>query len=41
LDGIRGDPLKNHWDVSRINKTFFMAENVDLETAIAICKKPR
>jgi hypothetical protein len=41
LEGIRADPLKNHWDLSRIAKNFFMAENIDLEAAVLVCKKPR
>lgn len=38
---IKGDPLKAHWDLNKIAKSFFMAENVTTAEALAIIKKPR
>ena len=28
LAGITSDPLKSHWDLQKISKSFFMAETV-------------
>jgi hypothetical protein len=41
LEAITADPTKAHYDISKIHRMFFMPEHVDLETAIAMVKKPR
>ena len=41
LAGITSDPLKSHWDLQKILKTFFMAEAVTVANAVAMLKKPR
>ena len=41
LAGITSDPLKSHWDLQKILKTFFMAEGVTVANAVAMLKKPR
>ena len=41
LAGITSDPLKSHWDLQKISKTFFMAEEVTVANAVAMLKKPR
>ena len=41
LAGITGDPLKSHWDLQKISKTFFMAEAVTVANSVAMLKKPR
>ena len=38
---ITADPLKSHWDMSKISKCFFMPECLPLKDALAIIKKPR
>ena len=40
LAGITSDPLKSHWDLQKISKTFFMAEAVTVANAVAMLKKP-
>ena len=35
------DPLKSHWGLQKISKTFFMAEAVTVANAVAMLKKPR
>ena len=41
LAGITSDPLKSHWDLQKISKTFFMAEAVTVANVVAMLKKPR
>ena len=41
LAGITSDPLKSHWDLQKISKTFFMAEAVTVANAVTMLKKPR
>ena len=41
LAGLTSDPLKSHWDLQKISKTFFMAEAVTVVNAVAMLKKPR
>ena len=41
LAGITSHPLKSHWDLQKILKTFFMAEAVTVANAVAMLKKPR
>ena len=38
---IKGDPLKAHWDLNKIAKSFFMVESVTTTEALAVIKKPR
>ena len=38
---IKGDPLKAHWDLNKIAKSFFMVESVTATEALAVIKKPR
>ena len=40
-DAIKRDPHKAHWDTAKINKIFFIPENVNLMEATALLKKPR
>jgi hypothetical protein len=35
------DLSKAHYDINKINKSFLMAEHVDLASAEALVKKPR
>ena len=41
LAAITSDPLKSHWDLQKISKTFFMAETVTVASAVAMLKKLR
>jgi hypothetical protein len=41
LRGIAADPVKNHYDLSKIHRAFFVPENVELLEAVSLCKKPR
>ena len=41
LAGILSDPLKSHWDLQKISKSFFLAETVTVSEAMAVIKKPR
>ena len=41
LAGLTSDPLKSHWDLQKISKTFFMVEAVTVANAVAMLKKPR
>ena len=41
LAGLTSDPLKSHWDLQKISKTFFMAEAVTVANVVAMLKKPR
>ena len=41
LAGITSDPLKSHWDLQKISKSFFMAETVTVAEAVTMLKKPR
>ena len=41
LAGITSDPLKSHWDLQKISKTFCMAEAVTVANVVAMLKKPR
>ena len=41
LMGLLGDPLKCHWDLSKISRTFFMPETITITEAVAAVKKPR
>ena len=41
LAGILSDPLKSHWDLQKISKSFFMAETVTVAEAVTMLKKPR
>jgi hypothetical protein len=41
VDAITADPAKAHYDVTKINRMFFMPEHVDMETALGAVKKPR
>jgi hypothetical protein len=41
LDAITADPVRAHYDISKIHRMFFMPEHVDMEAAIAAVKKPR
>ena len=38
---IKGDPLKDHWDLNKIAKSFFMVKSVTTTEALAVIKKPR
>ena len=38
---IKGEPLKAHWDLNKIAKSFFMVESVTTTEALAVIKKPR
>ena len=35
---IKDDPMKAHWDINKITKTFFMMESVTTAEALAIIK---
>ena len=41
LAGITSDPLKSHWDLQKISKSFFMAETVTVAEAVTMLKNPR
>ena len=41
LAGILSDPLKSHWDLQKISKSFFLAETVTVSEAMAVIKKTR
>ena len=41
LAGLTSDPLKSHWDLQKISKTFFMAEAGTVANVVAMLKKPR
>jgi hypothetical protein len=41
LRGIAADPVKNHYDLSKIHRAFFVPENIELLEAVSVCKKPR
>ena len=41
LTAIEADPCKAHWDLTKIVKTLFMPESVDILDAVDILKKPR
>ena len=38
---IKREPLKAHWDLNKIAKSFFMVESVTTTEALAVIKKPR
>ena len=41
LAAILDEPIKCHWDVTKINKCFFMAESLSIRDARLFVKKPR
>ena len=41
LTALKRDPKKCHWDLMKINRYLFMPENVSIEDAAMIVKKPR
>ena len=41
LEAISTDPVKAHYDISKIHRIFFMPEHVDMDAALAAVKKPR
>jgi hypothetical protein len=41
LIAFSADLPKAHYDINKINKSFLMAEHVDLASAEALVKKPR
>ena len=38
---IMANPLKAHWDLSKIAKCFVMPENLTMQEAMAYIKKPK
>ena len=38
---ITADPAKAHWDVNKLAKSFFTAENTILKNIIPLLKRPR
>jgi len=38
---IMANPLKAHWDLSKIAKCFVMPENITMQEALAYIKKPK
>jgi len=41
IEAMKNNPGKAHNDVAKINKVFFIPEEVNIEEANAILKKPR
>ena len=40
-DAIGSDDHKAHWDINKINKSFFTPEIINMKAALAYVKKPR